>query len=186
MLKVLKYVGQGVVYALIAVLFGVFSDTPVYRHFPADKAEITLSLAHSGKHKGECRRLTSQEIAKLPPGERKPMDCARGRLPVVVELALDGKVLFNKSVPPSGLFGDGPSQVYLNFTVPAGRHMLAARLRDSDRAAGFDYERTEDVDIAPGQRLVIEFRQEQGGFKFARSGPSTGYRKLAQGAGRTP
>ena len=85
-----------------------------------------------------------------------------------------------------GLFGDGPSQVYLNFAVPAGRHMLAARLRDSDRAEGFDYERSEDVDIAPGRRLVIEFRQEQGGFNFARSGPSTEYPKLAQRAGRTP
>lgn len=184
--RVLKYVGQGAVYALIAVLFGVFSDSPTYRHFPEGMAQLTLSVTHSGKHKGDCRRLTSAEIAKLPRGERKPMDCSRERLPVVVELLLDGEVLLSRSVPPTGLFSDGPSQVYANFTVPAGPHALVARLRDSDRAEGFDYERAAEVELAPGRRLAIEFRQEQGGFKFATGEPSIGYQKLAHGAGRTP
>ena len=174
--SVLRYLGQGVVYALIAALFGFFATSPAYRHFEEDKARLTLSLAHSGKHVTECRRLTPAEIAALPPNMRKPLDCPRERLPVLIEVELDGRTIVRKSVPPTGLFGDGPSQIYENFTIPSGPHKLAVRLRDSNRAEGFDYEREAAVEIAPRQRFVIEFRAETGGFTFATSRPPAGGR----------
>ncbi len=172
MLKVFRFLGQGVVYALIAVLLGFFADTPAYRHFDDDKAQLTLSVAHSGQHAGTCRRLTAKEIAALPPNMRKPLDCPRERLPVLVEVDLDGQTIVRESIPPSGLFGDGPSQIYENFVIPSGSHRLSARLRDSNRAQGFDYQRELEVEIAPRQRFVIEFRSETGGFRFpAAAGP---------------
>jgi hypothetical protein len=39
-----------------------------------------------------------------------------------------------------------------------------ARLRDSDRSEGFDYERTGVLELAPAQSLAIDFRAEMGGF----------------------
>jgi len=39
------------------------------------------------------------------------------------------------------------------------------RLRDSGRESGFDYSATADLDLRPGQNLVVEFRQP-GGFTF--------------------
>jgi len=169
MLSIARYLGQGVVYGLIAVLLGFFADTPAYRHFDDDKAQLTLSLAHSGKHVGECRRLTAAEIAALPPNMRKPLDCPRGRLPVLVEVELDGQLIVSESVPPSGLFGDGPSQIYKNFVIPSGSYTLIVRLRESARDEGFDYQREAQVMISPRQRFVIEFRAEAGGFIFATS-----------------
>jgi hypothetical protein len=163
----LQYLGQGVVYALIAALLGVFASAPSYTRFPEDQGQLTLNLAHSGKHLGECRRLSAQEIAKLPPKQRRPLDCDRGRQPVLIEIEFDGNILIREALPPTGLFGDGPSQLYRNFSVPAGRHRLAARLRDSGRSDGFDYARDQAIDIRPRQRLVIEFRAEAGGFHFA-------------------
>ena len=50
--------------------------------------------------------------------------------------------------------------------MPAGRHELIARLRDSDRRDGFDYERTAMVELAPAQSVAIDFRPEMGGFVF--------------------
>ncbi len=161
-----KYLGQGIVYALIAVLLGVFADTPAYRHFDDDKAELTLSLAHSGKHVRECRRLSAAEIAALPPNMRKPVDCPRERVPVLVEVELDGQLIVREFVPPSGLFGDGPSQIYKNFVIPTGSYNLVVRLRESTRDEGFDYQREARVVIGPRQRFVIGFRAEAGGFIF--------------------
>lgn len=165
--KIARYLGQAVVYGLIAALLGYFADTPAYRHADADKAQLTLSLAHSGKHVRECRRRSAAEIAALPPNMRKPLDCPRERLPVLVEVELDGQIIMRDSAPPSGLFGDGPSQIYENFVIPIGPHDLAVRLRDSDRVDGFDYQREARIVIAPRQRFVIEFRAEAGGFRFA-------------------
>jgi len=170
---VVRYLGQGAVYALIAALLGFFADTPAYRHFDGDKAQLTLSLAHSGKHVQECRRRTAAEIAALPPNMRKPLDCPRQRLPVLVEVELDGRVILQESAPPSGLFGDGPSQIYKNLAIAGGTYRLIARLRDSDRDEGFDYQGEAQVVIAPRQRLVIEFRAEAGGFTFGASTAGT-------------
>ncbi len=178
----LRYLGQVLVYGLIAVLLGFFADSPVYERFPETQGQLTLNIAHSGERLGDCRRLTSEEIAALPPLQRKPMVCEdRGRQAVVVEVELDGELLVDEAVPPSGLFGDGPSQLYANFAVPSGRHRLVARLRDSDRAEGFDYTREENVEIGPRRRLVIEFQAEFGGFIFTEAAPE-GSRALA-GAG---
>ncbi|HEX6114506.1 MAG TPA: hypothetical protein VFZ10_19590 [Geminicoccaceae bacterium] len=165
MAKPLRYLGQGAVYLLLALGIGYFSDRPTHTHFPPDMALIKLSFAH-GARKEDCRRRTAEELAKLPPNMRRPMVCARERLPVAVELLLDGEPLYDAVLPPTGLAGDGPSRAYQRFAVPPGRHELSARLRDTDRAEGFDFERTAVVELAPAQSLAIDFRAEMGGFIF--------------------
>ncbi len=166
MAKALAYAGQAAVYLLIALLLGIFSDTPSIIHFPADKARITLSFAHGGQRKGECRRLTPEEIAKLAPNMRKPISCPRERLPLQVELLLDGAPLFEASLPPTGLSRDGRSQVHRRFVVAPGSYTLTARLRDSARAEGFDYERSQEITLVPQQDFVVDFRSDTGGFVF--------------------
>jgi hypothetical protein len=165
MAKALRYLGQGAVYLLLALGIGYFSDRPAYTHFPPDMALIKLSFAH-GAQKEDCRRRTDEELARLPPNMRRPMVCARERLPVAVELLLDGESLYQAVLPPTGLAGDGPSRTYQRFVVPPGRHEVTARLRDTARTDGFDYERTVEVDLAPAQSLAIDFRGEMGGFIF--------------------
>jgi hypothetical protein len=61
---------------------------------------------------------------------------------------------------------DGPSRVYRSFIVAPGRHRLVIRLRDSARASGFDYTRAAEVELAPSQNFVIDFRPEGDGFIF--------------------
>lgn len=166
MVSALKYLGQGVAFAAIALVLGYFSDSPRYTHFPADQALIKLTFAHGAKPKGGCRRLTAEEIAALAPNMRRPTTCPRQRLPVTVELELDGELVYRDVLPPTGLSGDGPSRMYRGFPVPAGRHSLVARLRDSDRTEGFDYVNAAEVELAPTQHLIVSFRAETGGFIF--------------------
>lgn len=164
--KALRYGGQAVVYLLIAVATGYFANSPVYVHFPQNQALILLTLSHGAKPAGECRRLTREEMARTAANMRRTMVCPRQRLPITVELTLDGKPIYRDEVPPGGISGDAPSRIYQKFSVAPGQRRLVARLRDTARPTGFDYERTADIELAPGKRFVIDFRTEAGGFVF--------------------
>ena len=166
MTKPLPLLGQAVAYILFAAFLGVFSVAPSYTYLEPNLAVITLSLSHAGDRIGPCRRLTQEEIAALPANMRRSEECPRARLPLLVELELDGEIATRRLVPPAGLHRDNASAIYQRIQVPAGKHRIVARLRDSARSEGFDYQREIEVELAPGQNFVIDFRAESGGFIF--------------------
>ena len=166
MRNALNYLGQGVAYLGIAVLFGLLSIWPPYQHFPPDQAQITLSFAHGAKPSTECRRRTAEEIAELPPNMRRPFDCPRERLPVTILLEVDGEIVVDRQLPPTGLSGDGPSRIYAKFPMNPGPHRIVAKLRDTNRTDGYDYVREGTVELAPREILVIDFKADRGGFQF--------------------
>ena len=86
-----SWIGQALLYAVFALIIGVFSHWPTYRHLADDEALIKLSFTHAAQRVDECRKLTPQELAKLPPNMRTPMKCGRERAPIVVEVDIDGK-----------------------------------------------------------------------------------------------
>ena len=166
MFRLLQFVGQGLIYAAAAVLIGYFATAPVYQQFPEGMAQLKLSFAHGAKRVKACRRLTPQEIAKLPPNERRPNTCERKRVAVHVQLDVDGKRLLDTLLEPIGLAGDGPARIYRKFAVEPGTHMVVARLRDSRSTDGFDYETRREVFLAAGQNVAIDFKADAGGFIF--------------------
>lgn len=159
-----RLVAQLVLYGLFAAVIGIFSHAPSHTHFPPGQALIKLSFSHPAQRKGACRRLTRAEIQALAPNMRRTRDCPRERLPVLVEMDLDGALLHRELLAPTGLWSDGASSIYRRFPVAAGRHRLAVRLRDSARPTGFDYSHAADIDLAPGRNFVVDFRAEAGGF----------------------
>lgn len=163
MARPISWIGQALLYGLFALIIGYFSRSPPYRHLPADQALIKLSFSHEGKLVSECRRRTAEELAKLAPNMRTPMDCPRGRSPVTVEIDLDGALIYRHAAKPSGLSKDGASTVYHRFPVHSGEHRLAIRLNDDARTTGFNYQREEIVTLKPGKVLVIDFNQQAGG-----------------------
>ena len=136
--KLLQYAGQAVFFAAIAAFTGYFASRPVYWQMPPDMAQIKLSFAHGAARAVECKRLTSKEIAALPPNERRPNTCARERVAVHVQLTIDGEPIHDAVLEPTGLSRDGPARIYEKFLVPAGRHTITARLRDSRSSEGFN------------------------------------------------
>jgi hypothetical protein len=162
----LRIVGQFIVIVALFVAVAAFSDWPVYRQTPRESAVVMLAFVHGADRKSECRRLTPEEIQKLPPNMRRVLECPRGRRPVYVELDLAGKTVFQASLPPTGIAGDGPSKVYERFVVPAGSYDIAVRMRDTPRTDGFDHERRATVALTADQLFVIDFRTESGEFVF--------------------
>ena len=161
-----RMAGQFVVIAALFAAVAAFSNSPVYRQIPEGAAVVMLTFVHGADRKAECRKLSPEEIRKLPPNMRRVEECPRGRRPLYVELDLGGQRVFQASLPPTGIAGDGPSKVYQRFVIPAGRYAVAARLRDTPRTEGFDYERKDVVTLVPDQMFVIDFRPDGGGFVF--------------------
>lgn len=159
----LAWLGQALLYGLFALLIGVFSHWPPYRHLAADQALIKLSFTHHGQVVSPCRQLSPAELAKLPPNMRAPMSCPRERAPVVVELDVDGQQVLHRSAAPSGLSRDGASSVYHRVQVAAGPHRIAVRLKDSPGGSAFDHTREASVTLAPAHILVIDYDAEKGG-----------------------
>jgi hypothetical protein len=164
MKKWLQICGQFAVIAALFAAVAAFADWPRYRQTPQGTGIIMLSFVHSADRRAECRRLTPEEIAKLPPNMRRVQDCPRARRPIYVELNVGDQIAYRATLSPTGIAGDGPSRVYQRFVLPVGEYDVAVRMRDTPRSDGFDYERMDRVALGPDQMLVIDFRPEAGGF----------------------
>ena len=162
----LKFGGQAVFLAAIAVVVGYFSASPRYHQIPEGQSQIKLAIQHGGARIEDCRKLTTKELSKLPSTERRPITCSRERVALTIELSIDGKVIYADVLPPTGLSGDGVSKAYKKFLVPAGHHVIEAKLRDSKRTDGFDFDQRIEAELKQWQNLAIDFNAEQGGFLF--------------------
>ena len=164
--RALRAVGQIALYAAFGAAVAAFAVGPSYERVAPDRAVVKLSFSHAGERLEPCRTLSAEELAALAANMRSGVDCPRERVPVVVELEIDGERVYRAALRPSGLAGDGPSSVYERFEVPAGPHRIRVRLRDTVRESGFDHEGEVDVRLAARQSFVIDFRPELGGFQF--------------------
>lgn len=164
--RIVRLVGQGLAYGAFVVFVGYFSAAPSYTHMDPGMALLRVSFSHAGAPIRPCRRLTQEELNALAPNMRKPTDCPRQRVPLLLEIEVDGERLYRGTLPPTGLHGDGSATAYVRLPVPPGPHRLTARLRDTPRDAGFDHVAGWDVELHPRQSLVIDFHASTGGFKL--------------------
>lgn len=160
-----RVLAQLLLYLPLMALIGVFSTWPPFTEVRPDQALLRLSFIHAAALKHECRTRSAAELAKLPPNMRAPLDCPRERVPIRLELALDGKVVLERELAPAGLRRDGAATAYFRVTVPAGRHRIAVRMQDRPEG-GFNRQREADLELAPGSALVIDFDPAKGGFVF--------------------
>ena len=148
-------------YALFAVAASAFSAWPALRLIDPGQAMISLTFSHAGQRVAECRRLTQEDLDKLPPNMRRVMDCPRERWPVTVEFRVDGVRLYHASLPPSGIWHDGESTVFARFAVDAGERRLFIGMNDSGSDGGFDYQLEAVKRLSPEQHVVVEFDNER-------------------------
>jgi hypothetical protein len=157
---------QGLSYAAFGAIVGYLSFWPRYQYASPDLAAVKLSLSHATERVVPCVQLTPQEIADLPPNMRRTQSCERQRLPLVLQLEVNGEIAYALEAAPSGLWEDGPASVYERFELAPGSHSITVRMRDSAQADAWDYTHTEDVVLEAGRYLTITFRAENGGFSF--------------------
>ena len=161
----LRYVLQVLAYGAFAAVIAYFSTSPPYRLRGDNDALIKLSFSHSAQLVQACRERSDAELAKLAPNMRTKMDCPRQRADVLLELDMDDKPLYRIKTPPTGLRQDGAATVYRRLDIPAGRHVFRARLADGPDGV-FHFAREIDLNLAPGQVLIVDFLTAEGGFVF--------------------
>ena len=158
----LRYLLQAFNYTIFMALIWYFATSPSVRVIEDDEAMITVAFGHAGETRAECRRLSQEELMKLPPNMRKPDDCPRERSPIIIEAMLDGEVIFSETRMPPGIFNDGGVNIYYNSKVPAGKHTFEIKMDDSVRKQGFNHQLTQDVNMKPAQILLVEFEPLKG------------------------
>jgi len=151
-------------YAVFMGLVWYFSFMPSYVRLAPDESMITLSLSHAGELVEECRRMSQEEMAKLPPNMRVPMECPRERSPVSIEVLLDDKPVITEVVDPPGLYKDQGVDIYQSVRIPAGDYRLEVRMNDSVRAEGLTHRHEQSISLVPAQLLVIQFHSSTGDF----------------------
>jgi len=156
----LRYPLQAVNYGVFMLLVWYFSAAPPYTQLTANQAVITVAFSHAGELREECRQLSQEELAKLPPNMRAPMNCPRERSPVTVQLLLDGELLIEDVAHAPGLYNDLGIDIYRSAKVPVGKHTLAVRMNDNVRVEGPTHSHEETVTLEPAQLLVIDFNSE--------------------------
>ncbi len=166
MFKFRYILGQILAFIPFAIGIGYFSNAPSYTYQDPELSLIMVSFSHASERKEKCRRFTQEELAELAPNMRRPMDCQRERLPLYVEVIMDGKNLLSKSYNPTGLSKDGSASVYESISVKPGQHQITAKLRDSARETGFDYESDVSINLEAKEIFVIDFRKDINGFHF--------------------
>jgi hypothetical protein len=164
--KVMRILLQVLAYGSFAVVAGFLSASPNYEYGDRTLAVVKISLSHPTERIEPCVLLTPEEVAKLAPNMRRTEKCERARLPLSIELDIDGEVVMAIQAEPSGLWGDGPASIYQRFELPPGKHQMSARLRDTARKDGWDYTLTSDIDLVAGRYFTVTFRAENGGFEF--------------------
>ena len=92
--SVFAWAGQAAVYAAIAAAVGYLSASPAYQQVPEGLAQIKISFRHGGARVEDCRKLTPEEIAKQPVNARRANTCSRERIPVTVEIRIDGTAVY--------------------------------------------------------------------------------------------
>lgn len=158
----LRYLLQAFNYSIFMALIWYFATSPSVRVIEDDEAMITVAFGHAGETRAECRKLSQEELMKLPPNMRKPEDCPRERSPIIIEAMLDGEIIYSKTMPPPGLFNDGGVNVYYSSKVPAGTHTFEIKMDDSVRKQGFNHQLTQEINIKPAQILLVEFDSLKG------------------------
>ena len=81
MIESVRLAAQIGVFVALCAGVAALADRPRYYQIPAGSGIIKLSFTHGSNRQAECRRRTPEELAKLPPNMRKPLDCPRTRGP---------------------------------------------------------------------------------------------------------
>ena len=164
--KTSRIIARFALFTAFALCIGYLSAAPGYEYGSSNRTTVKLSLSHATDRIKPCIRLTPQEIAALAPNMRTIERCERERLPLRVQLEIDGQTVVDLEAQPSGLWDDGAASIYERFEVSPGLHRVTARLRDTARNEGWDYSQTQEIDFIPGRYVSVTFQADAGGFAF--------------------
>jgi len=115
----------GVALALaVTISIAALSRLPYTAAADAEHALIRLSWRTPGAYVEECRRLSAEELERLPAHMRREEVCEGRVLPYRLHVLINGRVVYDELVRPSGAREDRPLYVYRDLPVRAGDYSV--------------------------------------------------------------
>ena len=132
------------------------SFTP-YTAEPGDRAVVRLAWRARGERVRECRRLTAEELARLPQHMRQEEVCERRILPYRLRVDLDGARVVDELVRAGGAREDRPLFVFRDLAVTPGTHHLQVTFeREAGEEGDDERPHPEEVDATEAGRRARE------------------------------
>lgn len=146
--------------ALLAVVvaagIGLGSDLGYSAPQP-EASELVVTFKHPGRTSEECRDVSPEEQAKLPPHMRRDRICDRHRPDVRLRISIDGQVVSESSHPPSGLWSDGNSIAVERIPIALGTHRVRVEIGDAPEEDAWSHVTEEEVEFTREARRVVTF-----------------------------
>jgi hypothetical protein len=166
---------MGRIVGFVLLLAGVSLGLCVFSAFPwagsdPGAAVVRVAFKHVGAFEQAAAARSKEEIDKLPrhmrPTSQERAQTGR-RVDTHLAVVVDGRMLLDRLYRPGGLRHDGPSFGYEEFAVPPGRRLVEVTLADRQAEgapadSGRRWQLKEEVDVAPGRALLVEFSEERG------------------------
>ncbi len=160
-----RRVAGGLLAVAVTIGLAALSRVP-YAAVRENDGELRLAWRWRSRRVDQCRRLSDEELAKLPVHMRSAVSCERRLVPYLLEVWVDGRLAVFDSVLAKGAEADRPLSVLRHVPLAPGRYAFRVVFRplavvaDSARPAGPDSSRHDgdDADLAEraDRPLVLE------------------------------
>jgi len=146
--------------ALLALALAVLSRVP-WAAVPGEDGELRLAWQYKSQPVEQCRRLSAEELAKLPAHMRRETVCERRLRAYLLEVTVDDTARIADTVRARGASSDRPLGVFAHVALAPGRH--AARVMFSPIGGGHEPLAVETtVTVAPRQVWLVTLDEERG------------------------
>ncbi len=108
------------------IMVAAFSRVP-YPPVSPDYAVVRLAWRAPGQRIEQCRRMTEEELQRLPVHMRREETCAQQILPYRLSVFLDDSLVLALTIRAAGAHRDRPLYVYEELTAKPGRRKLTVR-----------------------------------------------------------
>ncbi len=148
--------------ALLAALTWAGSEAP-YRT-PAAEPEFIVSFSHPGERLEAERRLSEEELERLPPHMRIETVPGGRRAEVRLRVRANGELVVEREYRPRGLRRDGPGTALEEIGLSEGTHELRVQINDTADAGAWPHEWSGSLELSARDRRVLLF--EDGEFRL--------------------
>lgn len=166
-----RIAGFLVLLAAVSWGLGAFASYPM-RIVRSEDGLLTIAVKHVAAFEHEERKLSEEELEKLPRHMRPP-DQRRSRtgkrVESLLQLTLDGRRVLEKRYQPSGVRKNGPTLIHEELPLSPGAHRLEVVLADASAEAGEEEEErprrwqlSQALEMRPRQVILIDFSEEAG------------------------
>lgn len=150
---------QLLAWVLLGALIVAFADGPSFDPLPAEHGRLTLAVAHLSERVEPCRQLSEAERMELPPTRRVTEVCERARIPVKVELVINGRTLVAQEFQPSGFHADGRIFLVQRWALPVGNYR--AELTLTGPTAETSRQEVFEFSLSSGANAVVDIEDHE-------------------------